>query len=434
MKFRHRLSGKLILLFLFLGLLIVLTVRTGFRYGFQDEFRHVATPHLMEYLSHLKQEIGDPPNRNNAAALAKRLGLSITILSPDSIWSSHENLPDPADIDFHRHRLSNGQEIEVARNEQRFILRLRQDRYTLLLSPNSSIESSQLPLVVSLTIVAVLLIIALVYHLVRRLFRPIETIRQGITRFGRGELEHRIDVRRRDELGELANSVNNMADEIQQMLEGKRQLLLAISHELRSPLTRARVNAELLEESEPQKRIILDLQQMELELTELLETERLGSQHARLDRQSVSPDQLVDEVMQRHFSDSEVVCHHINDNDEILLDAIRVRLMIRNLLDNALRHTPEDASPPVITSELTNTAWRLTIEDSGHGIEAEHLDRITEPFYRADKARQRETGGYGLGLYLCKVIALAHGGTLLINSEVNRGTRITTSFPVSSNG
>ena len=119
MKLRHRLSGKLILLFLLLGLLIALTVRTGFRYGLQDEFRHIATPHLMEYLGHLQQEIGNPPNRENAAALSKRLGLSITILSPDGTWSSHESLPDPTAIDFHRHQLSNGQEIEIARNDNR---------------------------------------------------------------------------------------------------------------------------------------------------------------------------------------------------------------------------------------------------------------------------------------------------------------------------
>ncbi|MCU7811852.1 MAG: HAMP domain-containing histidine kinase [Candidatus Thiodiazotropha sp. (ex Notomyrtea botanica)] len=429
MKRRHRLSGRLILLFLLLGLLIALTVRTGFRYGFQDEFRNLATPHLMEYVDHLRREIGNPPNREAATALAQRLDLQITILSPDIAWSSHGVPANPADIEFHRHRLSNGQEIEAGGDGQQFMLRLKQDNHTLLLSHLNPIESGRLPLIISLTILVVLLIIALAYHLVRRLFRPIETIRQGITHFAEGDLDHRIAVSRRDELGELANNINTMAEEIQQMLESKRQLLLAISHELRSPLTRARVNAELLDESEPQRRIIDDLQQMEAELTELLETERLGSRHARLDCQPVSPIFLIDTVLQKHFDKADIICRHVNDDEMISLDAVRVKLMLRNLLENALRHTPESVDPPVIDSRLTQQKWKLSVVNGGQCIPAEHLPHLTEPFYRADKARQRETGGYGLGLYLCQVIAQAHGGNLAISSDANKETRVTVILP-----
>jgi signal transduction histidine kinase len=432
MKFRHRLSGKLIMLFLLLGLLIALVVRTGFRIGIQDEFRNLATPHLLEYIAHLQEEIGNPPDRQRAKALAQRLDMDITILSPNDRWSSGSHTADLNEIHFHQHQLKSGEAIEVGKHDHHFYLRLQQGAHTLLLSPSKGMEESQLPLIVSLTIVAVLAIIALLYHLVRRIFRPIETIRQDVTRFGQGDLGHRITIKRRDELGELAQSINNMASEIEQMLEGKRQLLLAISHELRSPLTRARVNAELIDESEPRQRIIQDLQQMELELTELLETERLGSRHAKLEREEVSPAALVDDVLARHFSETDVVYRHLNDSKNFKLDSVRVRLLMRNLLDNALRHTPTGAEPPILTSEGSRAAWRLTVEDHGEGIEAEHLDQITQPFYRTDKARQRETGGYGLGLYLCKVIAEAHGGRLQIESEVGKGTRVSASFPVRS--
>ncbi len=429
MKFHHRLSGKLILLFLLLGFLIALVMRTGFRLGIQDEFRSLAAPHLIEYIGHLQAEIGDPPDRQRTKALAQRLDMDITILSPDGVWSSGEQSIDPNQIQFHQHRLKSGEEIEVGKHGHHFYLRLQQGAHTLLLSPSKGMQESQLPLIISLTILAVLLIIALLYHLVRRLFRPIETIRQDVTRFGQGDLGHRISIKRRDELGELAQSINNMAGEIEQMLEGKRQLLLAISHELRSPLTRARVNAELIDKSEPQQRIIQDLQQMELELTELLETERLGSHHAKLEREDILPAALVDDVLTRHFAETDIVCRHLNDNTAFKLDSVRVRLLIRNLLDNALRHTPTGAESPILTSEGSQAAWCLTIEDHGEGIAAEHLDQVTQPFYRTDKARQRETGGYGLGLYLCKVIVEAHGGHLQIESEVGKGTRVSAVFP-----
>jgi len=394
-RHRHRLSGKLILLFLLLGLLIALTVKTGFRYAFQDEFSHFAAPHLLEYFDHLRNEIGHPPERAAAKALAERLDLHITLLSAEGGWSTDGEATDPAGIEFHPHRLKDGREIEIGRDDHRFVVRLVEQGHILLLSTDNLARSGRLPLIAGLTILAILAIIALSYHLVHRLFRPIETIRQGVARFGAGELDHRIRVDRRDELGELAKSINTMADEIEQMLEGKRQLLLAISHELRSPLTRARVNAELLDESEPRQRIIDDLRQLEIELSELLETERLGSQHARLDLQPVSPASLIEAVVERHFPGIELTRIQDGDAMPMDLDAVRIRLMIRNLLDNALRHTPAGAEPPVIESRRDQHHWAFTVEDHGAGIAAEHLRHLSEPFYRADKARQRETGGYG---------------------------------------
>lgn len=209
----------------------------------------------------------------------------------------------------------------------------------------------------------------------------------------------------------------------------KRQLLLAISHELRSPLTRVRVNAELLEASEPQQRIIEDLRQLEIELSELLETERLGSRHASLELESVAPNALIEAVLERHFPDTRLTRHHQNDTTPISLDGVRIRLMIRNLLENALRHTPDGAEPPQIHSGCERQRWEFSVEDHGSGIAAEHLCRLTEPFYRVDRARQRETGGYGLGLYLCRVIAEAHHGALHIRSEPGKGTRGTVIIP-----
>jgi signal transduction histidine kinase len=274
-----------------------------------------------------------------------------------------------------------------------------------------------------------LLLIALTYHLVKRLFQPLQDIRQSVARFGSGELDHRIIIDRRDELGELAKSVNTMADDIEAMMEAKRQLLLAISHELRSPLTRARLNAELMQASEPRDRIIADLQLLEQELAELLETERLGNRHAKLDLQPVIPGQLIDSVMQQHFSTAAISCKHENDNLSMALDAVRIRLLIKNLLDNALRHTPASAPPVQISSRIADRIWHVSVKDHGEGIPREHLPHLTEPFYRVDKARQRETGGYGLGLYLCRVIVEAHRGSLEIQSKPGEGTQIDLSLP-----
>ncbi|MCU7935347.1 MAG: HAMP domain-containing histidine kinase [Candidatus Thiodiazotropha sp. (ex Dulcina madagascariensis)] len=430
MRRRHRLSGRLILLFLCISVLIALTVRTGFRYGIQEEFRSFAAPHLLEYIDHLRQAIGTPADTEAARTLAERLQVDIQINTPQGTWSSSGKPVDDSVFQFHSHHLHDGRSVEVGHDDQRYLLRLLEPNLTLLLVSRDRQSKGYLHLIIGATIFTVLLLIALAYHLVKRLFQPIETIRQGVARFGSGELEHRITIRRRDELGELAKSINTMADEIQAMLEAKRQLLLAISHELRSPLTRARLNAELLDESGPRKRIVADLQTLEQQLSELLETERLDNKHAKLDRQPVAPKRLIESVIQQHFPASTLTCRHENDTGPITLDAVRIRLMIKNLLDNALRHTPESSPPPEISSRIAAEAWSITVADHGPGIPAEHLPHLTEPFYRVDKARQRETGGYGLGLYLCRIIAEAHGGKLTIHSKPGSGTRVTASLPL----
>jgi signal transduction histidine kinase len=430
MKRRHRLSARLILLFIGVSILIIITLHIGFRYGIRDEFKQLTEPHLVEYVEHLRSQIGMPPDYLAASELAQRINLDIQINFADNVWSSSGEVLDDNKLKFHTHKLSNGRVVEVSHEEQRFLLRIKEPGIKLLLLTKDSLNSSQLPLVSSFTILAVLGLIALTYHLVLRIFQPIEAIRQGVARFGSGDLQYRITLHRRDELGELAQSINTMAEEIQGMLEAKRQLLLAISHELRSPLTRARLNAELLDESQPRERIVADLQVLEHQLSELLETEQLDSKHAKLDLQPVDPRKLIESVMQEHFINAHLQAQFKDSDGKIQVDPVRIKLLIRNLIENAIRHTPESARSVEILSKFTSLAvWHFQVIDHGEGIPEEHLSYLTEPFYRVDKARQRETGGYGLGLYLCRVIVEAHGGKLEIESKLGIGTRVSVSIP-----
>ncbi|MEW8689950.1 MAG: ATP-binding protein [Candidatus Thiodiazotropha endolucinida] len=429
MNRRHSLSGRLILLFICVSILVALTVRTGFRYGIQGEFRSLAEPHLSEYIEHLVKEIGSPPDPIAAEELAERLQIDIQIQTKGQTWSNNGDIVNTERLVFHSHSLSAGRLVEINHDEHRFMLRLQDNDSAILLMTRNRLDNGSLALVIGVTIITVLLLIALTYHLVKRLFQPLQDIGRSVARFGSGELDHRIAIKRRDELGDLANSINTMADEIEAMMEAKRQLLLAISHELRSPLTRARLNAELIQSGEPRDRIIADLQLLEQELAELLETERLGSRHAKLDLQAVDPGQIIDSVIQQYFSTATIRCKHENDSVSMQLDPVRIRLLIKNLLENALRHTPESGEPVRIDSRISDRVWRVSVKDQGEGIPKEHLPHLTEPFYRVDKARQRETGGYGLGLYLCRVIAEAHRGGLQIESEPNMGTRVLITLP-----
>ena len=94
----------------------------------------------------------------------------------------------------------------------------------------------------------------------------------------------------------------------------------------------------------------------------------------------------------------------------------RIRLLVRNLLDNALRHGAEAAQPPRIALRRAGQGVELEVRDFGPGVDAAQLERLTEPFYRTDSARQRATGGVGLGMYLCRLVAEAHGGTFTVRN------------------
>jgi signal transduction histidine kinase len=93
-----------------------------------------------------------------------------------------------------------------------------------------------------------------------------------------------------------------------------------------------------------------------------------------------------------------------------------MRLLVRNLLDNALRHTPTTAAAPVLHLQGLGGHLRLSVRDFGPGVAPDQLPHLGQPFYRPDSARTREGGGVGLGLYLCRLVAQAHGGTFTVHN------------------
>ena len=426
---RHSLSGRLLLLFLLTALLLAIVVRTGFRYGVEGSFRDLAGPHVDAYIQHLLSELGDPPTPARAARLAQRLPIQTHLLGDES-WSSEGTVPEWPPRTSVTRALADGTEIDLGRGRDGFVVRAKRgDLIVVLVAPGFQ-RADTAPVAIMLTIAGVLLVLAFSYHAIRRLFHPIETIRAGVARIGAGDLDHRVEIRRRDELGQLAVSINAMADDIREMLEAKRQLLLAISHELRSPLTRARLNTELLDDCAARQALLTDLSELETLLGELLESERLRGRHTALVREAVDPTELLTRLVQESFADADIHCDLDLPGTYLSLDPVRIRLLARNLLTNALRHTPEGSPPPTLSSHLDNACWTLAVSDTGTGIANEQIGHLTTPFYRVDPSRQRESGGVGLGLYLSRAIAEAHGGTLKISSSPGRGTRVLVSIPV----
>ena len=261
---------------------------------------------------------------------------------------------------------------------------------------------------------------ALAYLAVRRLLRPLDAIGAGVAAYTEGRFDRPIaafapyarDGRLRDdELGALAARIDGMAGSLAGMLEAKRTLLLAISHELRSPLTRARVNAELLDETPEREALLRDLAEMRDLVATLLESERLQQGHAAL---QAAPLDLA--ALLRTLAADEGLSLDLGvEPARTALDETRVKLMLRNLVTNARRHAVGASVPPVLfLRPEPDGRWALGLRDHGPGVPQDQLSRLGEPFHRPDAARTRSAGGVGLGLHLCRQVAQAHGGELRI--------------------
>lgn len=424
----HSLSARLTLLFVGMAILFLLLVGGTMGVAFRDHFQDNLRPHLAHYLEYIRHDIGIPPDFRKAADVAQRLHIDLHIFSTDRDWSSNNAPLNLATIGTHLRFSENGIDYRFGQDQNRHYLISTQDGYTFVFSLPDPEQHwgwrKTMPLLV------LLLILVLLYHATRRLFAPIQTINAGIARIGEGELDYRIQIHSRDELGELARNINAMADEIQQMLEAKRQLLLAISHELRAPLTHAKLAVEMLEDIRQRDEIQRDLNEMASLITGLLETERLRTRHSALNKSKIEFNELAQTLVAEHFPDRGLILELPSQPLVFTVDAVRLKLLLNNLLDNALRHTPEHASPPRLSAKVMQQEIVITVEDSGPGVAEQHLPHLTEPFYRADPSRQRQTGGYGLGLYLCRVIAEAHGGKLEIDSKEGHGMRVIVHLPI----
>ena len=370
-------------------------------------------------------ELGTPPSIARAQALAARLPLAVRISGPAVNWVSG---PWPRHGPPWARAEEEGGAGASAMRARNTVSRQTADGHRVEFSLKTWRADDDKKNFVWFTLAALLALTALAYGVVHRMLRPIRDIGEGVRRFGAGQFEPPIRVRQgahADELSDLAHSVNRMAADIHQMLDAKRDLLLAISHELRTPLTRARLNAELLAEdadTAPTRAALLrDLAQMRDLITDLLESERLASRHAALQREATDlpalAHALIGDMAALRAAAADVPVHVAPSlTAPLWLDAGRTRLLLRNLLDNALRHTPAGAPLPELRLRRSAEGVLIELRDHGPGVPPEQLAQLAEPFYRPDGARQRGTGGVGLGLYLARMVAQAHGGRLLLRN------------------
>ena len=435
------LSFRLLAIFILLAALFVYGTLTAIKWVYNsDAIRGLISGHLSLHVQYVLDDIGNPPRIDRAINITERVPVDIRILGPDIDWASDEQFPRLESLDFGPSpKFSDDPDawvdelegVKFAESGHHNFLRMQQGDYAIVVvSPKISSATSG-PDLVMIIVGLGLLYLALGYLAVRWLFKPISAIRSGAAEIGKGNFRQRIRDIRKDELGDLAADINTLAGNVEHMLDAKRALLLGISHELRTPMSRMRIGLEFLDDREQAETLREELAEMEQIVATLLEAEHLAVRHEALVRAETDVDVLVAQLLQDFFARDTGRIRIENRVPGVVaeIDAHRVALMLKNLISNALHHGDDDALEVVVTIDTDHNGVVFRVCDNGPGMSAEDALHIGEPFFRGDPSRTRETGGTGLGLYLASLVASAHGGSLRLANPDARGACFEVTIP-----
>lgn len=321
---------------------------------------------------------------------------------------------------------------------------------TLLVSRSVAemIDSQRRTLIILVTVSAALVLIggALAYWLAGRALRPVRTITSMARSISERDLHRRVDIKvPRDELGELVDTFNSMLARLESSFTSMSSFTADASHELRAPLALMRSEVEgALSRSRSQdeyKRVLESLWQEVDHLSrlsdQLLILARADAGALRPAREKIDVADFLHEtaarwedVAKKHRSLVEVVAP---GHGEVKGDPALLRRVVDNLMDNALRHTPNGTSV-TLRGYPSNGGWNLEVADHGLGVAPSYRDKLFTRFARTDSARSREDGGAGLGLALSAAIARAHGGTLELVEDGGSGAVFRLHVPNSEGG
>ena len=265
--------------------------------------------------------------------------------------------------------------------------------------------------------------------------RPIDQMTRAALEISRtSNLQQRLEVISQDELGRLAETFNEMLERLEVLFRTQERFVADVSHELRTPLTTIQGNVDLLQRGaaqDPEAR----QETLEIIAEETGRMARLASDllllaqadaGIKLDLKPVELDTLLLEVYRqgRLMVDGQEIKLGHEDQAIVLGDADRLRQLLLNLVDNAVKYTP--AGEQIVLMLYREPEWtRVLVRDSGIGIPAKDLPHIFDRFYRVEESRSKGKTGTGLGLSIARWVAEAHGGNLTVESQEGEGTTFT---------
>jgi signal transduction histidine kinase len=424
----HSAFTKLLVTILVAGVAITLIVLVGFSLVRFQGLSYL-NRNLRLYAEYMIRDMGDPPEYDRAAEIARRTGFSIRFDHPGRGWQIGK-VPGSLNLDrawMRRH--DNG--VWTGYHHGHVIIRLHHGGGDLLfIGARSGKNHENAGWVLAFMTAGLLVILTAAYLYIRRVLKPLRTLQSGVEALTTGRLDHRVAVAGDDEFQDLTEALNTMAKRLSDLLTSKEHLLLDMSHELRSPLTRMKVQLEFLPADEAREALRADVAEMETMVSTILEEARLRGSATALNLAEIELSQLIRSVGDDFKDRSPGIVTGALEPIRLRADGEKMRMVVRNLLDNAMKHTPAGGDPVTIAMARQKEAVDIVIQDHGEGIPAAALPHLFDPFFRVDSSRSRKTGGYGLGLSLCKAVIDAHKGRIDISSIPAEGTRVVISLPL----
>ncbi len=365
------------------------------------------------------------PDLATANRLTNELNLQVRYEGPEGSWSTVGDLPNVDDVRQRR-----------VPQASRVLLR---PTYYVVAAPNGGTylfawnlggrmyEAHLTVLILLFVLMAAVILVA--HSVLRGLLQPLRVLNEGVARLGGGELDVVLPNERRDEFGRLTGAFNQMVGRVREMIAARDQLLLDVSHELRSPLTRMKVALELLPESEQRIGMAADVSEMERMIAELLELERLrGGRGVNPARQDLVP--ILRDIGESFYNRPPGVrVASTSQEIPVDIDAEKLRRVLRNLVENAVKYSLADSRAVEVSATQNGDRVIIRITDDGPGIPDRDIPSLFEPFFRVDRSRSKKTGGYGLGLSISKRIVEAHGGTIAVANNDRRGASFVVTLP-----
>jgi len=303
------------------------------------------------------------------------------------------------------------------------------------------------PWLPAIIVVASLLVLAATGFLTARwIARPIDRLRRTARAIGGGDLTARSRLQRMDEIGELGQQIDDMAERLSRLIAAERELLANVAHELRTPLSRIGMALDLAADGdgaaarEALVEISVDVGELETITDDIFMAMRFevaGGAQLPLRKAATAPSSIAAEAVDRfrlRHSERPLDVRIADSLPDLEVDAMLVRRVIDNLLENAHKYTPDRSLALELDVANHDGCVTFTVRDRGIGIAEEDLPHVFTPFFRSDRSRSRATGGVGLGLTLAKRILDAHGGGILLAARPGGGTTVTVQLPLPRSG
>ena len=264
-----------------------------------------------------------------------------------------------------------------------------------------------------------LLLLAVFWFVLTRLTRPLGALAVAAERFGRGEATGPLAPVGPREVRDLTAAFNTMQDRITRFVADRTQMLAALAHDLRSPLTALRVQTELVSDTETRKALTQSLDEM----TAMTEATLAFAKGVGRNEKVVSV--AIGDIVEAAATDARV---SVTGGAPVTLRLRRqaVTRALRNLIENALRY----GAAARVGWQVADGHLEIRVDDDGPGIPEAEIDKVVTPYYRLEASRSRQTGGHGLGLAIARGVALSHGGELILENRAGGGLRAMLRLPI----